>query len=285
MKFSLTAVALALAVATSAHADGAVRADEGIGFYVGIDGLATIASGTFAGKANPNYGRLTWLFDHGDHYHGIGAYSYSGTAAAPVISATNANNRLPELYSRVDAATSSIALVAGTGAWSGSWVSAVLPESAPAHEYSFLGAASTQSLNGLSPEANVLFNSSGGRWNGTASGVTVALKLESITSGLKVAAGGNNDVFAGGAGSLFVLGDAGMAAFNPVFHVDGGAAPGVYTAQFSLVNIGSNTAVRDGGTFFYDFSVAAPVPEPSSYALMIAGLAGVGFLARRRKQA
>lgn len=282
MKFSLTAITLALAVATSAHADGAVRGDEGIGYYIGIDGLTTIASGTFAGLANPNAGRLTWLFDHGDHYHGIGAYSYTGTAGAPVVKATNANNRLPELSTRVDAATSAIALKPGSGAWAGSWVSQVLPEGAPAHEYSLLGAASTQSLNGLSPAADVLFNSSGGRWNDTASGVIVALKLESVTAGLKVAAGGNNDVFAGGVGSLYVLGDAGSAAFNPVFHVDGNAAPGVYTAQFSLVNIGSNTAVRDGGTFFYDFSVTA-VPEPSSYALMMAGLLGVGFIARRRR--
>jgi hypothetical protein len=32
-----------------------------------------------------------------------------------------------------------------------------------------------------------------------------------------------------------------------------------------------------------DFLVLAPVPEPSTYALMLAGLAGVGFVARRRR--
>ncbi|MFT7724246.1 MAG: all3515 family Zur-repressed PEP-CTERM protein [Roseateles sp.] len=282
MKFSLTACVLALAIALPAHANSAVRGDEGIGFYIGIDGQATLASGTFAGQANPNAGRLTWLLDHGDHYHGIGTYSYTGTAAAPVVMPTNANNRLPEPSSRVNDATSAIALQAGTGAWSGSWVSQVLPAGAPAHAYSLLGAASTQSLNGLSPDADVLFNSSGGRWSGSASGVTVALKLESVTAGLKVAAGGNADIFAGGVGSLWVLGDFETLAFDPVFHVDGQAAPGVYSAQFSLVNLGSNTAVGNGGTFSYDFAVAAPVPEPSGLALMLAGLLGVGLLARRR---
>jgi hypothetical protein len=31
--------------------------------------------------------------------------------------------------------------------------------------------------------------------------------------------------------------------------------------------------------------VAAPIPEPETYALMLAGLGLVGFMARRRKQA
>jgi hypothetical protein len=33
-----------------------------------------------------------------------------------------------------------------------------------------------------------------------------------------------------------------------------------------------------------DFVVLTPVPEPSTYALMLAGLAGIGFVARRRTQ-
>ncbi len=31
-------------------------------------------------------------------------------------------------------------------------------------------------------------------------------------------------------------------------------------------------------------SIAAPVPEPESYALMLAGLGVMGFVARRRRQ-
>lgn len=283
MRFKLLACLLGAFLAAPAHAT-AVRAAEGIGFYVAVDGLSTLATGTFAGLANPNAGRLTWLFDHGDHFHGIGAYSYGGTAAVPVVRATNANNRLPELYTRVDAASSAIALQPGSGAWSGSWVSTVLPAGAPAAEYSLLGAASIQSLNGLNAAGDVLFGSSGGRWSGNPADVTVALKLEAATPGLKVAAGGNNDIFAGGAGSLWVLGAAGSLSFDPVFHVGAGAAPGVYTLQLSLVNLGSNTAVRDGGTFFYDFAVPAPVPEPPALAMLLAGLGVVSLLRSRRRR-
>lgn len=47
---------------------------------------------------------------------------------------------------------------------------------------------------------------------------------------------------------------------------------------------------RNASSDFYGFdyaelsSVAAPVPEPSTYALMALGLAGMGLVARRRKQ-
>ena len=55
-----------LAITAPVHAIEGVRWGEGIGLYVGVDSRITIPSGTFAGTANPNAGRLTLLFDHGD---------------------------------------------------------------------------------------------------------------------------------------------------------------------------------------------------------------------------
>lgn len=270
------------ALAGTAHASG-VRADEGIGFYIGVDSLATVASGTFAGLANPNAGRLTLLLDHGNHFHGIGAYSYTGTAAAPVVLPTSANNRLPEPSSRVNEATSSVALQAGTGAFAGQWVSGVLPDGAPAADYSYLGTASIQSLAGLNATADVLYGSSANRWSTSYADVVVGLRLEGISDGLKVAIGNDLDAFAGGVGSVFTLGSSGTLSFLPTFYTEGNAAPGTYSAQFSLVNLGGNGAVQDGGSFHYDFSVAAPVPEPQTWALMLMGLAVAAGVARRRR--
>ncbi|WP_018411253.1 all3515 family Zur-repressed PEP-CTERM protein [Methyloversatilis thermotolerans] len=279
----LLVLSASLMVSLPSHAAEPLRADEGIGFYIGIDSLATITSGTFAGQANPNYGRLTFLFDHGNHFHGIGAYSYSGTADAPVINGTNANNRLPELYSRIDPLPGTLALTTGSGDYAGKWVSGVLGEDVAHHEYSYLGMSSIQSLSGgaAGSAESVLFNSSSERWNAALDGVQVALKLEYATPGLKVAANGDMDLF--DSGNLYLLGSGNSFDFLPTFWVDSTAAAGTYTAQFSLVNLGSNTAVRDSGTFYIDFAVPAPVPEPASWALFVGGLLMLSQVARRRR--
>lgn len=60
---------------------------------------------------------------------------------------------------------------------------------------------------------------------------------------------------------------------------------GVTTPVTSFsVNFGLDTHAS-ALAFQLDQSVAAPVPEPGTYALMLAGLGAVGFLARRRKNA
>jgi len=90
---------VALLIALPGIAGAEVRHDDGIGIYVGIDGRQTIPTGVYTGLANPTANRLIFLFDHGDHFHGIGAYSYTGPAGAPTIVPTSTNNRLPEITS------------------------------------------------------------------------------------------------------------------------------------------------------------------------------------------
>ncbi|MBU0771695.1 MAG: PEP-CTERM sorting domain-containing protein [Gammaproteobacteria bacterium] len=268
--------------AGSALASEPIRGAEGIGFYIGIDSLETLSSGTYAGLDNPNYGRLTLLFDHGNHFHSIGAYSLVGTADAPVVNGTNANNRIPELYARIDPLPGALTLTPGSGDFAGQLVSGVLDSSAAHHEYSYLGMSSIQTLADAAPGSAqaVLYGSSSGRWSSALDGVQVALKLEYITPGLKVAANGDADLF--DESNLFLLGAGNTFDFLPTFYADAGSAPGIYSVQFSLVNLGSNLSVRDGGTFHYDFAVAAPVPEPGSWAMLLGGLLMVGLTASRR---
>lgn len=272
------ATAVALTAAGAAQADDGIRWNEGIGFYVGIDGQAQLGSGTYSGLANPNAGRLTLLFDHGDHFHGIGTYSYTGPVDAASVLPTNANNRIPELYARTGADDSALHLLAGTGAFAGRLVSTASGADVN-HAYGHLGVADIQSLSKLGAAAEVLYGSSNGRWKATASNVVVGLKLESITPGLQIAAGGELDIFA--TTNTYALGDLGSLTFLPTFHVDAGAAPGLYSASFSLVNLGSNTGVGDSGVFHIDFAVS-PVPEPGQWALLIAGLA-VAALRQKRQ--
>lgn len=278
--FLKTAIAVAFACTGLAHAAEGARWSEGIGFYVGIDGQAQLTSGTYSGLANPNQGRLTLLFDHGDHFHGIGAYSYEGAAASAKVVNTNVNNRIPETYARTGPDNSALNLTRGTGSWQGKLVSQTAATGVN-HEYGHLGVAAIQSLANAGDVAQVLYSSSGGRWKTSADNVLVGLKLESITPGLKISANGVQDIFA--SGSTYALGDLGNLTFQPVFHVDASTAPGIYSASLSLVNLGSNTSVANGGVFHFDFQVAA-VPEPSHWALMATGLAVVGAAATRRKK-
>ena len=272
-----------LAITVPVHAADGVRFSEGIGFYVGVDSRVTIPTGTFAGMTNPNAGRLTLLFDHGDHFHGIGTFSITGTAAAPVITPTSTNNRIPEPYSVVSPATAAIPLAAaGSGAYAGHWVSSVLAAGQPTYDYSHLGIASIQSLNDVSPASDLLFHSSGNRWSANYQGVTVGLQLISATSGLMVGFGNNLNVF--NSSATYALGSSGSFQAMPTFYVADSAAAGMYSAQFRLVNLGTNTNVASSGSFFFDFSVAQPIPEPQTWAMLLAGLAVMGSLAHKRRR-
>ncbi len=264
----LAAAAALLAVTLPASAG--IRTDEGIGQYIAIDTRANIVGGTYNGLSNPNLNRLTWIMEHGDHFHGIGAYSRTGAAPGTVVD-TSTNNRLPEPF----AGESGIPLLPGTGAWAGTWRTTLDVDT----EYKYLGVGSVQSLAGepLS-ETDVLYSSSGNRWSASFNDVIVGLKLLSATPGLKIGIDGDMDIF--DTSDTYVLGDSDDLTFLPVFWTMAGAPAGIYSAEFKLVNLGTNANVLESGRFYVD--VNAPVPEPETYALMAVG--GLMLLARARRR-
>ncbi|MBL8376378.1 MAG: PEP-CTERM sorting domain-containing protein [Burkholderiales bacterium] len=273
--FSFPRLAAAVLITASMSAQAFVRHDEGIGFYVGFDNRAVFPSGGYAGLPNPNHNRLSLLFDHGDHFHGIGTYSFVGPAPHPGVLDTNSNNRIPETYT----GDPPLSLTAGSGLYAGRMRSSV-----GASEYSHLGIASIQTLSSFAPgtDENILFTSSGNRWSGSLTGVNVGLQLLNATPGLKIGTEAVLDLFA--LSSTILLGHGNTFEFKPVFSVAAAALPGTYTAEFKLVNLNPASPYGDSGRFYFDFAVAAPVPEPSAYLMMLAGLIFMGTVAARRRR-
>lgn len=274
MRLTLRSIAMSLTglfILASFNAS-ASRHDESIGFYVGYDGLAMIASGTYAGLSNPNVDRLTLLLDHGNHFHGIGAYSYSGPAASLNVLSTSANNRIPEISSREQP----LSLIAGSGLYAGT-----LRTHVDSSEYSYLGIASIQSLAGHSSGGteDVLFHSSSDRWSGQLDNAEIGLRLIESTPGLHIGTETTRDIYS--SGNVFMLGEGNGFEFKPVYWVDASSAAGVYSATFELLNTGANSAFQDSGRFHFDFAVS-PVPEPSTYAMLVVGLFVLTWTARRR---
>jgi hypothetical protein len=276
----LAAVALvSLAGTASAH-------DLDIPSYiVGVDNLPTIASGTFAGMANPNYNRLTFLFAHtypvtpaSNHYHSKGVYRYdpASSAESPLIQ-VNPSNYVPE------GANPPITLSIGTGDYSGKLVSNPLDPSDAGYAFSFMTIADVDSLRGFgsgSPE-DILLNSSSGRWSASIAGADVHVELVFLSDGLNVGVGSDLNAFVN-PGDDHHLADS--FSFTPTFWTEFDAAPGTYIAQFKLTD--ENGTFGDSGTFEYRFAVAASsIPEPSSTAAL-AGFAILGLaVARRRRRA
>ncbi len=87
-----------------------------------------------------------------------------------------------------------------------------------------------------------------------------------------------------------------LAIWNTIYDTDLTVSSGTFTdastfagqANTYLLDSSGNGSTLQVGILTnsnkQDFIVAAPVPEPSTYALMLAGLAGMGFVARRRSR-
>ncbi|WP_246163108.1 all3515 family Zur-repressed PEP-CTERM protein [Brasilonema sennae] len=268
---------------TSAQADeGHTHTDE-TEYFVGLDTLQVLTSGTYAGLENPNYNRLTFLYAHREenpttnHFHGIGAYSYSGSKDSPTITSTNTNNRIPEPYTQ----QSPLTLLPGTGVFSGRLVSTPTNE-----EYSNLKTQPVLSLkNSTESEDQYLFNSSNRRWQGSLQGATTGLQLVSISDGLNVTDKSGSNLF-NSVGDIYTVGSSDNFYFNPTFWTNATAPLGTYSATFKLIDNGTTnnrTALGESGTFSFDFKVEK-VPEPTTtIGLGVLGVVALS-LSRQRKR-
>jgi len=61
------------------------------------------------------------------------------------------------------------------------------------------------------------------------------------------------------------------------------ASPYVGHAYYDFNGPEGHQAFANTGTWLVSKTITAPIPEPSSYVLMLAGLGGIAFIARRRK--
>lgn len=258
---TLSALAAAWALAGDARA-------QMVNLYVGIDGRAVLASGTYVGKPNPNYGRLSLFYAHqypygefaNNHYHGIGAYTLTGDAASPVANDTSAGNRIPEVYTELPG----VALVRDTNAvWAGKLISRRHVE-----HYSDFRLRSVHSLARFGDGSSELamFRSSAGTRTNLMTGAILALELVSKSAGLGIANAQGTAILAHpGDRQVLGNGDDVNLEFLPVFWVEASAAPGTYSAEFRLVDVnteGGRTPIPASGRFSFDFRVQG-TPELS----------------------
>lgn len=219
------------------------------GYYLGRDNLAVLSSGNYKDLANPNLGKTTLLLQHGDHYHGMGAHSYSGTKPAVTITDTNANNRIPEISSL----EAPLALTPGKGLYADKLVS-----NRTDSIYSNLSFQFVDALDGKPADSaeTILFNSSSKRWNTLMKGSEIGLELIAATPGLSIGDEKSLNILPQG---KILGGDFLGNRFKPIFWVAKDAPVKTYTAEFRLVDLKDPN--KHGGRFFFDFTNA---PEPAA---------------------
>ena len=242
-------------------------------FYVGQDGLATLASGTYKGLPNPNAGRLTFLYAHAylgvterpnqppitlfnNHHHSIGIYTYTGASNAPVTVPTNANFRIPE----VSTGQLPLTLVAATnGLHTGKLINQKTvenysdPRIRSVHDILQHITATATNQFGYGSAEHVMFTSSGGRWTNSLDGVVVAMELVQKSPELRVGTASQLEALIN-PGDRATLGNGHSFEFTPVVWAEPNTAPGTYELKFKLVDVSDRAEpMAESGivTFWY----------------------------------
>jgi hypothetical protein len=274
--FKMTVATTMVAVATLTSAPA--RA-ELLSYYIGVDDLPTLTSGTYSGLANPNFNHLTFLYAHwstsnpaSNHYHSKGIETYTGPAGSPMI-VRSTSDFVPE------GSLPPIKLSAGTGIYAGKLATNPYSDlSDPVYHFSFLRHGNTDSLAGFPSGSGeqVLHDSSGGRWNSPAVAAHLHAEIVSLTPGLNV--GDASSLNLGGAGTELHLSDPGeQLDFTPILWTDTSAAPGVYEAVFRFFD--EDGTFGDSGNIRFRAEV---VPEPHTLLLVAMSCSGFCLIFRRR---